>query len=488
MPLDIGIVCLYLSATLFIGIIAKKYIENIADFLVVGRGLNTSIAVATLVASEIGLVTLVYYAELGYVAGFAAFAVGLITGITMWVVGKTGFVVRRLRELKIMTVPEYYEKRYNKKVRVLGGIISATAGILNQGIFIVIGARFLNVVLGISDIYLSLTMIVLLSIVLIYTILGGMLSVIVTDYIQYVMMMIGMGIVTYLSISHTGVQEIIAGIQERLGNEGWDPFINPRFGIVFILWQILLWFSVNTIWQTSSMRIFSVKDVGVVKRTLLWAGVSFIGRATVPMLWGMAALVYFSGGQGDVEAIDAMPKMLAEIVPTGLLGIVLAAMLAAFMSTNSCYLLSWSAILTQDVVAPLRKTDMTSSQRIFLTRVFIVLIGIFMLVWGLWYQLPETAYQYLALTGTIYMSGAFTAIVMGIYWKKANEYGAYTAIALSAIVPFLSVVLSQMKDTIPSWLLPITESSYAGILAYLFAVAGGVVGTLVTQNRKRAAT
>ena len=124
---DISIIGVYLFATLLVGIFARKYIENIADFLVVGRGLNTSIAVATLVASETGLVTLVYYAELGYVAGFAALAIGLIKGLTMWITGATGFVVRRLREMEILTIPEFYQKRYNTKVRVLGGIIAEVA-------------------------------------------------------------------------------------------------------------------------------------------------------------------------------------------------------------------------------------------------------------------------------------------------------------------------------------------------------------------------
>jgi len=482
--LDLTIVFVYLISVLCIGVFARRYIKNITDFLVVGRGLNTSVAVATLVASEIGLVTMVYYAELGYVAGFAAMAVGVITGCTMWIIGTTGFVVRRLREMEIMTVPEFYERRFNVNVRVVGGIITATAGILNQVIFIVIGARFLNAVLGITDMYLSLTMIVLLIIILIYTILGGMLSVIITDYIQYIAMILGMGIVTWVSYSQTSFGEILHRLQTSLGRDGFDPISNPKFGIIFIIWQILLWFSANTIWQTSAMRIFSVKDVSLVKRTLQWGGIAFIGRATIPIFWGIMALVYFAGQNGEVEALDAMPLMLREIIPTGLMGLVLSAMLAAFMSTNSCYLLSWSAIITQDIIAPLRKKEMSSAQRIFLTRIWIVLIGIFMLVWGLWYQLPETAYQYLTLTGSMYLAGAFAAIVMGIYWKKTNAVGAYSAIVLSAVFPFLSVFLSQMKASLPAWLAFITGSNVAGILSYVVAFLGCIGGTIISQWRQ----
>lgn len=480
---DLTIVIVYLVSMLFIGIFARRYIENITDFLVVSRGLNTSVAIATLVASEIGLVTMVYYAELGYVAGFSALIVGLITGFTMWFIGKTGFVVKRLREMEIMTVPEFYEKRFSINVRILGGFITAIAGVLNQGIFIVIGARFLNAVLGISDHLLVLTMVVLLCIVLIYTILGGMLSVIITDYIQYVMMILGMGIVTWLSYSHTSYGDVYERVKLTLGAEGFDPILNPKFGVIFIIWQILLWFSVNTIWQTSAMRVFSVKDVGVVRRTLQWAGIAFTGRATVPIFWGIVALAYFAGRDTGMNGLDAMPLMLKEIVPTGLLGLVLSAMLAAFMSTNSCYLLSWSAIITQDIIAPLRKTELTSAQRIFIIRVCIVLIGIFMLVWGLWYQLPETAYQYLNITGTMYLAGAFAAIVMGVYWKRTNTAGAYTAIILSAVFPFLSVLLSQMKDSLPDWMLFITSSNIAGILAYVTAFLGCIAGTLLTTRK-----
>ena len=477
--LDLGIVLIFLSSTILVGVFARKYIENIADFLVVGRGLGTALAVGTLVASEIGLVTLVYYAEFAYVTGFGALILGLINGVTMWIVGRTGFVVRHLRELRIMTVPEYYQKRYNTKVRVLGGVIAALAGILNQGIFIVIGARFLNTVLGISDIYLHLTMIVLLAIVLGYTMLGGMVSVIINDFIQYVMMAIGMGIVTWFAYSHTGWQEIVTSVQTTYGAEGFDPFLSSKLGIIFILWQLLLWFAVNTIWQTSAMRIFSVKDTDTVKKTLQWSGIAFIGRAAIPMFWGLAALAYFSGRAAVPESLDAWPTMLAEIVPTGLLGLVLAAMIAAFMSTNSCYLLGWSAIITQDVIAPLRKETMSSHQRIVTTRICIIAIGLFLLVWGLWYELPDTAYQYLALTGTIYLSGAFATVVMGIYWKRANVQGAYTALVLAAIIPLLSVFLSLIKDDLPGWLLFIADSSIAGILAFGFAFVGFIAGSLL---------
>src|SRR3974377_2333677 len=103
------------------GLYGKKYISGPSDFLVAGRGIGLCLGISTLAATEIGTVTFMYYAELGYKAGFAAFVNGLIAGAVMLVIGRTGFVIKRLRELQLMTVPEFFERRYTRKLRVLPG-------------------------------------------------------------------------------------------------------------------------------------------------------------------------------------------------------------------------------------------------------------------------------------------------------------------------------------------------------------------------------
>ena len=103
---------------------------------------------------------------------------------------------------------------------------------------------------------------------------------------------------------------------------------------------------------------------------------------------------------------QAMPLLLGKIVPSGLLGILVAGLMAAFMSTHDSYFLCWSSVITRDVIGPLRKRPLSEKSQIRITRVLIVLIGAFLLWWGIWYELPESVWGYMAVTGTVYLGGA----------------------------------------------------------------------------------
>src|SRR5664279_2797161 len=178
--LDWVIVIGYLAATMATGLYGRKFVGGIADFLVAGRELGTFLAVATLAATEIGTITFMYYAELGYKAGYAAFVNGLIAGGAMILIGRTGFVIKRLRELRLMTIPEFFERRYSRNLRVLTGVLVATGGILNMGVFLKIEGTFLAILTGVPMHYLNLVMTGILLLELLYTILGGMVSVVIT--------------------------------------------------------------------------------------------------------------------------------------------------------------------------------------------------------------------------------------------------------------------------------------------------------------------
>ena len=188
-PLDWCIVVAYLIFIVSVGVYIKRYIKSASDFMVAGRGLKSPLAIATMIGTELGLVTVVYAAQKGFTGGFAAFHIAVVAAIGAVFVGMTGFIVVPLRRLKVMTIPEFYEKRFGKGVRILGGIILAFAGILNMGMFLKAGSIFVSGVTGmVSDFQIKLIMSIMLALVLLYTTLGGMVSVVVLDYIQFVVL------------------------------------------------------------------------------------------------------------------------------------------------------------------------------------------------------------------------------------------------------------------------------------------------------------
>jgi SSS family solute:Na+ symporter len=464
--IDWAIILIYLLGTLVAGLQGRKYISGVSDFLVAGRELGTFVSIGTLAATEIGTVTFMYYAELGYRTGFASFINGLIAAIVMISIGRTGFVVRRLRELRLMTMPEYFEARYSRNLRVLTGILVATGGILNMGVFLKVEGTFLVLISGIPLNYLKEAMTAILLLELIYTVLGGMVSIVITDFIQYVALSIGTVIVTLYSIHVVGWGNMYATVATTMGAQGFSPILNPEYGWTYMIFLTLSCLAGDTCWQTIAMRTFSTRDSETSRKVFLWTGFIYLGRGMMPMLWGIAALAMLGP---HLNSLEAMPMMLSKILPAGVLGLVVAGMLAATMSVNSSYLLGWSSIVAQDIVLPLRREPLSSRAQVLLNRATNIFVSLFVLFWGLWYKLPGPAYFYLTITATIFLGGTFAAVIAGLYWKRANARGAYFAMiagALGAVGFFFFHV----------------STGWAGIGSFGLAGLGMFVGSLLGKK------
>jgi SSS family solute:Na+ symporter len=539
--LDLAIAVVSLAATLWIGLRVKRYVGTIEDYLVANRGMGLYVGAASLLSTEVGIITYMYQAQFGFVAGFSAFVTGLITLAVCLFVGRTGFVITRLREMEILTVPEYFERRYGRGVRVLAGVLMAFGGSLNLGIFPIIEARFLAIVTGIPSQYLGWTMAVLLLIALAYTALGGMVSLIVTNYVQYVFLAAGTVVVTLVCLREVGWSAMVSAVEGHMSGHGMNPI--EDLGIGFILWQILLWIALMTVWQSVAMRTFSTRDAAVGRKMFTLTGFLFLGRALIPMAWGIAALAFFWGRsapvvvpaaatrsaqiaqldkdvgetfRGDLDAgrleralprldllerlareegaqdpgaarfeekarerrselgLVAMPWMLAATLPSGLLGLVVAGMLAASISTYAGYFLGWSSIIAQDIVAPLAGKELTSAGRLRLTRVTVVGLTVFIMIWSLVYDLPGPAYFYLQVTANLFMAPTLIVVAGGLYWRRASETGAVLAFLLGAVTS-LTYLVPQLK----------LDVATAGNLSWALAVAGFVVGSLLFPQRAR---
>ena len=150
------------------------------------------------------------------------------------------------------------------------------------------------------------------------------------------------------------------------------------------------------------------------------------------------------------------------------------------MSTHDSYLLCWSTSLTQDVVAPIAKSvgrPLSSKKKVALSRIFIVMIGGFVLYWGLFYQGSEDIWDYMAVTGAIYFTGAFALLLGGLYWKRASSTGAFMALigGLGAIVG-----LTPVQD-----LLGIEYSSARiGLISIIGTIVLMIIGSLLFPDRK----
>ncbi len=457
----------------------KKYVGGISDYLVADRSMGFHLGLLSMMCTEIGIITYVYYAEMGFKAGFVAFMVAFPTAIAFYVLGRTGFIIKPLIEMKIMTIPEFFSRKFNTNVRLYVGMLMAIGGILNFGVFPGVEANFINIVTGIPQQYVLLTMVALLTVVLLYTLMGGMVSVILTNYLQYALLSLGMIFITFYGTIKVGWTEILNVVKTNYGEKGINPFFpsatESEFGIGFIIWQLLFWTSILVSWQAISMRLFSSKDTKTGQKIYAWSSLLFLSRAILPVFWGIMALAYLGP---SIEPLEALPRLIITLVPRGALGLILAALLAASMSTYSSYLLSWSSVVSQDLIGTTYKIfagkELSSNKQLLVSRITMAAVMIFIIWWSLFHKVEGYLYFYLNMTGMLFIPGTLVCLIFGIYWHRTRTAGAYLAITLGALPPLAYLLLPENIKT--------TYASEMGWGGFLLALFGMLVGNFI-QNR-----
>ena len=220
----------------------------------------------------------------------------------------------------------------------------------------------------------------------------------------------------------------------------------------------------------------------------------FVGRFLIPAFWGMAALAVLGADHPPSASLQAMPTFLSSLLPTGLVGLVIAAMLAAEMSTDSSYLLTWSSILYNDLICSVRKEPFSEKSGLRLNRCIVLGIAGFLLLYGLWYQPPGRVWDYLSITANIYLSSIFVLLVACCYWKGARAAGGIGAIVGGALPPLAFLLLSQVRlpavegshpfsllSTAAQWL---SQSEVSGLLSFAFAAGGMILGSWLARRRE----
>lgn len=463
--------------------------KGLTEFFVSGRDLGLGTAIATLGATEIGLITIAYNAQKGFNEGFSAFHIGLAAFVGCALVGLLGFVVKPIRRTGVLTLPEYYELRFGRDIRVFGAIVMALGGILNMGLFLKVASAFLAAMLAANGVQLSvpLLMVGLIAISVVYTCYGGMRSVIITDVFQFILLSLGLlAAIAYLN-NLIPMGDAIEIIRADKGAAGFDPLGNENFGPSYAIWMVLVAGVVSAaIWPTALTRALCIEREETVAPAYLIASVIFLSRMIIPAFLGVLAYCYFNGagsgesaellkGYGEDADLVATPYMLGHAMPGWLLAFLIVAMFASFMSTQDSYLFCWSSIISRDIVGPLTNKIESERFQVLVTRIGIVVIALYELYWGLIYEGKEDVWDYLAVSGSIYFCSGIVLMAGGLYWRRATRRGALWALILG----FTAILgLGPLKTAVG---LEHLSSPVIGFTAIGLSILGLVVGSLTEK-------
>lgn len=468
-PIDWLFVAIPLLIILWVGFKAQSYIRNVADFLSAGRCAGRYLLSVADGSAGVGLITLVGMFEMFYQAGNSIgfwSGIGLLVGMILTM---TGFVTYRYRETRAMTLAQFFEMRYSRSFRVFAGLLSFLSGLLNYALFPAIGGRFFLYYCGFPDTFgflgiqwstFGTLMAIFLGLALLIVMTGGQLTTMITDCLQ--------GIYSYFAYAVLAIVILhafsLAQFKEVMfaRPEGYS-FINPfdtgkmtGFNIFYVLIGIFSTIYCRMAWQGNQ----GYNSCGASPHEQKMGGVLGVWRngfqtvAILLLVFGAYTYMNHPAFQAQAAQVNAglsqirfdsvqttqtirqqmtVPMALHAILPPGVIGIFCALALFLMLSTDTTYLHSWGSILVQDVILPFRKKPLSRAAHLKALRLSIFAVALFAWVFSYYFGQVTFILMFFALTGTIYMGGAGSAIIGGLYWRKGTAAGAWAAMIFSAL-------------------------------------------------------
>ena len=465
-PVDLSIFVFYVIGLLAFGYFFFRKNKGGDDYYVGGRQMNSLHVGLSVVATDVGGGFSIGLGGLGFVMGISGSWM-LFTGlIGAWLAAV--FLIPKIKGNpvfdKAYTFPEIFKHFYSPNVAIVAGIISAIgyAGFTSSQILA--GAKLANGTF--ADLDLNTALWIMGSVAVLYTVLGGLKAVIYTDTVQWTILMLGLTFVgipiAYNAIG--GIDAIRATVQPEMltmTNISWQDIV---FWMVTI---IPIWFVGMTLYQ----RIYACPDEKTAKRAWYLAGLfEWPVMAFMGVLLGLFAKVAADQGMfeylgaadiSDTDPETGLPMLLRTVLPTGFLGIMMAAYFSAILSTADSCLMASSGNVVSDIIGRFKEFDSESPAFLRMSQIATLVIGLcaLLLAGTMTNVLDLMLYSYAFM-----VSGLLVPVIGALYWKKSTPAGAMGAMLIGGGT---TITLQIAGPTLPYNLDPNVFGISASLLSFI---------------------
>ena len=462
--LDYLVLGLYFAAMLGAGYWGLRRAGSTEDYLVAGRRLGPALYVGTLSAVVLGGASTIGSVSLGYEFGVSGMWLVFMIGLGIIALGI--LLSTRLSRLGVYTVSEMLGIRYGASSRLISAIIVATYALMIAVTSTIAVGSVFDVVLGLPP---TLAILIAGGVVVAYSALGGMWSITLTDFLQFCVMTVGIFLILLpLSIARAG------GFSGMTGELPGSYFGLFSIGGQTIFTYFLLFFFGLMIGQDIWQRVFTARSPTVARWGGLVAGLYCLLYGLAGALIGTAARVLIPNLP---NSDNAFARVAAEVLPTGVLGLVLAAALAAVMSTASAGLLASSTILANDVYAGFFRRGSgghAGAEEYNASRLATLLVGVVVLVIAV---IVSDVVGALTVAYNLLVGALFVPIIGALFWRRATGTGALVSMLVGGVVVVGLMAWQGLLANSPI---------YGGLLASLVAYV--VVSLLTPQASEREAS
>ncbi|HQE74852.1 MAG TPA: sodium:solute symporter [Candidatus Hydrogenedentes bacterium] len=475
--LDWGVIVLYFGVVFGVAVWAaltnRKQRDNSAGYFLAGRNVGWFVIGASMFASNIGSEHLVGLAGAGASTGVVLGQFEVQASLAILVLGWL-FVPFYVKS-GVFTMPEFLERRYSPAARWYLAVVSIISYVLTKiSVTIYAGGVVFTALMGIE--FWTGAIIVVLA-TGIYTVFGGLRAVLYTDMIQALVLIGGSVAVTVIGLNEAGGWSTLCEDAGPGMMSMWRPFSDPDFPWTAVLLgaPILgLWY-----WCTDQFivqRVLSAKNEEEARRGTIFAGFLKQLPLFIFVIPGVIAFVLVQRGSMELSRPDeALPVLIARLLPAGIRGLVVAGLLAALMSSLSSVFNSCSTLITWDVYRKLRP-NASEHHLVVVGQVSTVVLVVLGLAWIPFMRfISGELYTYLQSVQS-YIAPPITAVfLLGIFWKRVNAHGALAALFTGFVLGMGRLVAELMRHSLTGWLHTFATIHFLHFALFLFLLCCAIL-------------
>jgi SSS family solute:Na+ symporter len=464
------LVIAYLLVTIAIGLVAAKRVKTSADFAIAGRHLPLAMIVTTTFATWFGAETV-----LGIPAKFVNSGLNGVVedpfgaGSCLILVGL--FFAGKLYRMNLLTISDYYRERYGRSVEVICSIIIMVSylGWVSAQVT-ALGLVFNLLSDGVISMPLGMTIGVVS--VLAYTLFGGMWSVAITDFMQMIILVVGLAVLAVYAGDQAGGADKVIALAVSQDLFKFLPEPNMKDILFFLAAAITIMFG-SIPQQDVFQRVMSANSLNAATKGPIIGGICYILFAFVPMFLVVSALIIMPEQAAQLIQEDpqkVLPTLVMTQMPFVMQVLFFGALLSAIKSCASATLLAPSVTFTENIWRQFFPHQ-GDKQSLLAMRVTVLVFSALVLLYAIQMQ-GSSIYEMVSGAYQVTLVGAFIPLLFGLYWAKATTQGAILSIAFG-LSTWLLLLMTPAGEEFPAQL--------AGVLASL---AGMLIGSLAPQVLK----
>jgi SSS family solute:Na+ symporter len=419
-------VVVYLIVTVLIGLWASRRVSSSGDFMLAGRSLPILLSTSALFATWFGSET-VFGASSQFLEGGLFAVIEDPFGASLCLLLFGIFFARKLYNMNLVTLGDFFKIRYGKRTEIIASAFMIPAYFGYIAAQLVALGLILNVV---AEIPVVNAIVISSIIVTLYTFIGGMWAISITDFIQSIIIIVGLLVLAYILADEAGGASVVLSEVPKKDLKFFPEFNGTAVITWLAAWSVLGLGSIPS--QDVFQRTMSSGSAQIAVRSCYYAAILYLTVAMLPLFISLCVKHLYPGEIGTDTQLT-LPNMVLQHTSTPVQILFFGSLLSAVMSTTSSAILAPAALFSENIVKPLLKKVPTDKQLLMITRLSVVLFSMISTIMA---TLNSNIYELVGVSSILSLVSLFIPMVFGMYWKRSSSAGAIFAMVAGMIAWF----------------------------------------------------